>query len=153
MLLQEVLRRTYPAYCQPHRLPGYLHRAVWALMACRPAELGGHVAACPEGHVERVHYNSYKHRACPRWAFIQVQDWLSAKLHLLLPCAYYPVIFTLPPALNPLWRWNVRRRTARLFAAMRAKEKQYGDRLVRVVPHRPAEEPPAVLREEPPKPG
>jgi len=41
----------------------------------------------------------------------------------------------------------------RLFAAMRAKEKQYGDRLVRVVPHRPAEEPPAVLREEPPKPG
>jgi len=29
------------------------------------------------------------------------------------------VIFTLPHALNPLWRWNVRRLTALLFAAMR----------------------------------
>lgn len=40
----------------------------------------------------------------------------------------------------------------RLFAAMREKEKQYGDRLVRVVPprHMP-EQSTAVLREEPPK--
>lgn len=120
MLLQEILRRTYPAYCKTHRLPVYLHQAVWALMSCRTAELGGHVEACPEGHVERIHYNSCKHRACPRCAFIQVQQWLSAKLALLLPCDYYHVIFTLPHALNPLWRWNVRRMTALLFAAMRA---------------------------------
>jgi hypothetical protein len=119
MLLQEVLRRIYPAYSQTHRLPGYLHRAVWALMACRTAELGGHIEACPEGHVERHHYNSCKHRACPRCAFIEVQEWLTAKLALLLPCDYYHVIFTLPHDLNPLWRWNVRRLTALLFAAMR----------------------------------
>ncbi len=119
MLLQEVLRRTYPAYCKTHRLPVYLHQAVWALMTCRTAELGGHVEACPEGHVERIHYNSCKHRACPRCAFIQVQQWLSAKLALLLPCDYYHVIFTLPHALNPLWRWNGRRMTALLFATMR----------------------------------
>jgi Putative transposase/Transposase zinc-binding domain len=119
VLLQEVLRRTYPDYSKTHRLPGYLHRAVWALMACRTAELGGHIEACPEGHVERIHYNSCKHRACPRCAFIQVQQWLTAKLALLLPCDYYHVIFTLPHDLNPLWRWNVRRMTALLFAAMR----------------------------------
>ena len=40
----------------------------------------------------------------------------------------------------------------RLFAAMRAKEKPYGTRLVRLVPHR-APEQSAALREEPPKPG
>jgi hypothetical protein len=119
MLLQEVLRRIYPAYCQTHRLPGYLHRAVWALRACRTAEVGGHIEECPEGHVERPHYNSCKPRACPRCAFIAVQEWLSAKLALLLPCDYYQVIFTLPHDLNPLWRWNVRRMTALLFAAMR----------------------------------
>ena len=39
----------------------------------------------------------------------------------------------------------------RLFAAMREKEKEYGDRLVRVVPRHAPEEYPAALREEPPK--
>jgi hypothetical protein len=119
VFLQEVLRRTYPEYSKTHRLPGYLHRAVWALMACRTAELGGHIEECPEGHVERHHYNSCKHRACPRCAFIERQEGLTAKLALLLPCDYYHVIFPLPHALNPLWRWNVRRLTALLFGAMR----------------------------------
>ena len=41
----------------------------------------------------------------------------------------------------------------RLFDAMREKEKLYGDRLVRVVPRRAAEESTAALREQPPKPG
>ncbi len=40
----------------------------------------------------------------------------------------------------------------RLFAAMREKEKQYGDRLVRVAPRR-AQPTSAVVREEPPKGG
>jgi hypothetical protein len=39
----------------------------------------------------------------------------------------------------------------RLFAAMREKEKQYGDRLVRVVPYREPEESMAILCEDPPK--
>ena len=119
MLLQEVLRRIYPAYCQTHRLPGYLHRALWAVMACRTAALGGHIEACPEGHVERHHYNSCKHRACPRCAFIEVQEWLTAKLQLLLPCDYYHVIFTLPHDLNPLWLANVPVMTTLLFQAVR----------------------------------
>ena len=39
----------------------------------------------------------------------------------------------------------------RIFAALREEEKQYGDRLVRVVRRRAPEESTAVLREEPPK--
>jgi Putative transposase/Transposase zinc-binding domain len=119
VFLQEILRRIYPQYWTTHRLPVYLPQAVWALMTGRTAELGGHVEACPEGHVERIHYNSCKHRACPRCAFLQVQEGLTAKLQLLLPCDYYHVIFTLPHALAPLWRWNVRRMTALLFGARR----------------------------------
>ena len=38
----------------------------------------------------------------------------------------------------------------RLFAAMREKEKQYGNRLVRIAPRR-APQTSAALREEPPK--
>ena len=40
----------------------------------------------------------------------------------------------------------------RIFAALREEEKQYGDRLVRVVPRRATGESAAALREEPPKP-
>jgi hypothetical protein len=39
----------------------------------------------------------------------------------------------------------------RIFAALREEEKQYGDRLVRVVPRRAPGESTTVLREEPPK--
>ena len=39
----------------------------------------------------------------------------------------------------------------RIFAALREEDKQYGDRLVRVVPRREPEESAAVLREKPPK--
>ena len=38
----------------------------------------------------------------------------------------------------------------RLFERLRREEKQYGDRLVQVVPRRVAEESAPVLREEPP---
>ena len=41
----------------------------------------------------------------------------------------------------------------RLFAAMREKEKEYADRLVRVGPRHAPEESTAALREEPPNGG
>jgi hypothetical protein len=60
---------------------------------------------------------------------------------------------------NPIEEiWRVREKIGaehgydvdRLFAAMRAKEKQYGDRLVRHVPRSsPKEQGTAVFREEP----
>jgi hypothetical protein len=49
VLLQEVLRRIYLEYRKTHRLPGYLHRAMWALMACRTAELGTISKSVPRG--------------------------------------------------------------------------------------------------------
>ena len=63
---------------------------------------------------------------------------------------------------NPIEEiWRIREEIAaehgydvdRLFAAMREKEKQYGDRLVRAVPRRAPEAPTATLRKEPPKAG
>jgi len=56
--LQTILQRGYAAYERCHAVPTHVRRAVWALLACRTAVLGGHVQACPDGHVERVRYNS-----------------------------------------------------------------------------------------------
>jgi hypothetical protein len=41
--LQTILQRGYAAYERTHRLPDYVRRAVWAILACRTAVLGGHV--------------------------------------------------------------------------------------------------------------
>jgi hypothetical protein len=74
--IQSLLQQGYQAYERQHPLPGYVRRAVQAMLACRTARLGGHVQACPEGHVARIWYNSCRHRMCPQCAWLQVERWL-----------------------------------------------------------------------------
>jgi hypothetical protein len=42
----EVLRVGLPDYAREHRLPPHHWRALRAIMACRTAELGGHLYQC-----------------------------------------------------------------------------------------------------------
>jgi hypothetical protein len=64
--LQRLLDAHYPTFAQTHPLPAQVREAVHCLRSCRTAALGGHVQACPEGHIERVWYNSCRHRFCPQ---------------------------------------------------------------------------------------
>ncbi|MGH8058058.1 MAG: IS91 family transposase [Candidatus Entotheonellia bacterium] len=118
LTLQTILQRGYAAYERSHPLPDYVRRAVWAILACRTAVLGGHVQACPEGHVERIWYNSCRHRMCPQCAWVQVERWLAKQKARLLACEHYHVIFTLPHELNELWLANVAGMTQLLFASV-----------------------------------
>jgi hypothetical protein len=63
--LQDIFCGAYPDYERTHPLPAHVRRAARAIMQCRTAVLGGHVQACPDGHVARVWYNSCRHRSCP----------------------------------------------------------------------------------------
>lgn len=56
--LPEILRRSFAASAEAHRAPHRVWRAARAIMACRPAGLGGHVRQCPAGHVTKVWDNS-----------------------------------------------------------------------------------------------
>jgi hypothetical protein len=105
--VQQIFQAGYAAFAQGHRLPDSVRRAVWALLACRTAVLGGHVQACPEGHVERIWYNSCRHRLCPPCAWVQVERWLAKQKARLLACDHYHVVFTMPHELNELWLANV----------------------------------------------
>ena len=116
--LQTILQLGYAAYERKHRLPDYVRRAVWAILACRTAVLGGHVQACPEGHVERIWDHSCRHRMCPPCAWVQVERWLTKQKGRLLACEHYHVIFTLPHELNDLWLANVGAMTQLLFASV-----------------------------------
>ncbi len=81
--------------------------------------LGGHVQACPDGHFERVWYNSCKHRICPQCAYLQVERWLAKWKARLLNCDHYHVIFTLPHELNDLWLANVEAMSEIFFLCVR----------------------------------
>jgi hypothetical protein len=116
--LQTILQLGYAAYERSQALPDHVRRAVWAILACRTALLGGHVQACPEGHVERIWYNSCRHRMCPQCAWVQVERWLTKQKARLLACEHYHVIFTMPHELNDLWLANVVMMTQLLFASV-----------------------------------
>ena len=116
--IQYLLHLGFAAYAARHRLPGYQHRAMRALMACRTALLGGHVQSCPEGHVTRIWYNSCRHRMCPQCAWLQVERWLQKQTARLLVCDHYHVIFTLPSELHGLWRFNDKQMANLLFRAV-----------------------------------
>ena len=117
--LQEILQARYAAFERCHPVPGYVRKAVWALLACRTAVLGGHVQRCPDGHFERVWYNSCRHRMCPQCAWLQVERWLERQKARLLACEHYHVIFTLPDELRGCWLANRRAMTEILFAMVR----------------------------------
>ncbi len=55
--LQTIFQDAFPAYEQTHPLPTHVRKAARAIMQCRTAVLGGHVQACPDGHMARVWYN------------------------------------------------------------------------------------------------
>src|SRR5262245_39631055 len=116
-VLQQLLETHYPTYEQTHPLPAYVRDAVHALRSCRTAALGGHIQACPKGHVERVWYNSCRHRCCPQCTQLQIAQWLERQRARLLACDHYHVIFTLPRDLNPVWLANVRELANLLFHA------------------------------------
>src|SRR4029453_16926693 len=116
--LQMIFQDAFPAYAQTHPLPAHVRRAARAVMQCRTAALGGHVQACPDGHMARIWYNLCRHRACPQCAYLQTERWLALQHARLLACDHYHVIFTLPHDLNPLWLANVSVMTTLLFQAV-----------------------------------
>jgi len=117
--LQTIFQDAFPAYEALHPLPAHVRKAARAIMQCRTAALGGHVQACPDGHVSRIWYNSCRHRSCPQCAYLQTERWLALQQARLLACDHYHVIFTLPHDLNPLWLANVQVMSTLLFQAVR----------------------------------
>jgi hypothetical protein len=47
--VQQILQHGYAAFERSHPLPGYVRKAVWALLACRTARVGRACTALPQG--------------------------------------------------------------------------------------------------------
>jgi len=117
--LQQIFQQGYAAFAQGHRLPDHVRAAAQAIMTCRTAVLGGHVQRCPEGHFERLWYNSCRHRLCPQCSWLQIERWLAIQKARLLMCDHYHAIFTMPDDLRGLWLANVKSMTDILFTVVR----------------------------------
>jgi hypothetical protein len=117
--LQTIFQDALPASAQTHPLPAHVRRAARAIIQCRTAALGGHVQACPDGHMSRIWYHSCRHRACPQCVYLQTERWLARQQARWLACDHSHVIFTLPHDRNPLWLAKVPLMTTLLFQAVR----------------------------------
>lgn len=114
-VVQRLLRDDFEALAKERRFPRQTWRAKESITRCRTAGLGGHVQRCPNGHVQRVWYNSCRHRSCPVCAWTSVERWLEAQRRRLLACEHFHVVFTLPHELHELWHWNERLMVGLLF--------------------------------------
>ena len=92
-------------------------RAVWAMVHCRTAALGGHVDRCTTCAYARPAYNSCRHRACPKCQGQRQQEWIAKQVDRALPVPYSHLVFTLPAELRPVARANPREVYRILFAA------------------------------------
>ena len=117
--IQQILNDHLDGLLRSHKLSAPQYRAARALSVCRTAALGGHVQRCPNGHVERVWYNSCRHRACPQCNGLAKEQWLERTRARLIDCAHWHVVFTIPHELNVLWMLNTDAMMQALFAAAR----------------------------------
>lgn len=106
LTLQGILKQHLPRLLESGNFPLYQLKALRSLSNCRTSALGGHTQYCSNGHVNGIWYNSCKHRACPQCQKLQNENWLRKTQSLLLNCPHHHVIFTMPEALNDLWRFN-----------------------------------------------
>lgn len=84
------------------KLPVHHQRTLSALERCRTSALGGHIDECNGcGHL-RISYNSCRNRNCPKCQGLNKEMWIIQQEDMLLPVAYYHVVFTIPHELNEL---------------------------------------------------
>ena len=117
LLLGQVLRAGLPSYARTQRLPQHHWKILNAIQVCRTSLLGAHQYECAHCHRAHVAPHGCGNRHCPTCQGINSRHWLCAQAGLLLPIAYFHLVFTLPHALNPLIQQNQNALYDLLFAA------------------------------------
>jgi len=116
-IVQRIFREHFAAYQRAHPLGPRERWAAWNILTCRTPAQGVHLDACPQGHYRVLLSNSCKHRSCPQCGATETELWLERRRLQALACRYFHLVFTISHALHPLWRWNRKHVTDRLFRA------------------------------------
>jgi hypothetical protein len=92
-------------------------RVVRDIQQCRTAALGGHLGVCDRCGRQKPFYNSCRNRHCPKCQSLEQARWVEAQQRTLLPVEYFHLVFTVPPALHPLFLRDRRQGYSLLFQA------------------------------------
>ncbi len=110
------------------QLSRHCARTVRAIVSCRTARLGGHVRRCDQCGYRETSYNSCRNRHCPKCQGLDEVRWVEAQRASLLPIGYHHVVFTVPEALQVLFRAAPRATYNRLFQAVSQTLLEVGER-------------------------
>lgn len=106
------------------------------ILACRTAQLGGHIDECDACGQQTISYNSCRNRHCPKCQGNAQAGWLDARQAEVLDVPYAHVVFTLPQILAPLAHQNPRvvyglllRTAARTLQEVASNPRHLGARL------------------------
>lgn len=99
-------RNNWETYQQKNNPPLYLIESVEKLRQCRTGELGYHFWYCEKCGFGGKSPHSCKSKLCSSCATIATNNWLAEVLPTLLDVKYFQIVFTLPPALYPLFTAN-----------------------------------------------
>lgn len=117
--LQTILNQQFEQYASSHTLRPHTYSAANRFMACRTAKLGGHIQACPNGHVQKVWYNSCRHRSCPQCNGLATERWLEKQKDRLLDTPHHHLVFTIPHEFNVIWQLNTTEVMSLMFKTIR----------------------------------
>lgn len=105
--------------------PGQI-KALFNIILCRTATLGGHKEKCNCCGQERYSYNSCGDRHCPKCQSNKQAIWVDRLTRSTLPIKHYHIIFTVPHALNDICLWNDREYYKILFSAVWRTLRSFG---------------------------
>lgn len=104
--LSDILTQYGTDYIANHNLCSEQQKAFRDIMACRTAQLKGHLSKCNHcGHQEQA-YNSCRNRHCNKCQYIKQIIWADKLKGRLLPVKYFHLVFTVPDSLNKLFYIN-----------------------------------------------
>jgi len=101
-------------------------KALYNIVTCRTAVLGGHEDACDTCGNVQYSYNSCGDRHCPKCQLAKQTKWIDKLQNDALPVKHYHVIFTLPHCLNDIALWNDKMYYQLLFKAVWETLRNFG---------------------------
>lgn len=93
-------------------------KALYNILQCRTASLGGHEEVCNCCGIVTYSYNSCRDRHCPKCQAAKQAIWVDELIKETLPVKHYHIIFTLPHDLNDICLWNDSMYYKLLFSAV-----------------------------------
>jgi len=106
--LADVVRRFGKSLLLQTALAPVQTKAMFNIMQCRTATLGGHEEVCESCGVIRYSYNSCGDRNCPKCQYAKQLLWIEKLLESTLPVKHFHIVFTVPHLLNSICLWNDR---------------------------------------------